>query len=169
MSTDNPAEQAFEQAQQEFVKDLRAPTLYADIMTAKTIDEVYKAAFDIQAKIGPQGKLRNLAKIKPLLDRLSEYAMVIEVFMQVKPDVIALIWGPIKIILQWSSQISSVIEKVADTLESVGHALPQFAVLAQTFNTSDTVKHALAMFYLDLLDFYRIMIDFFRKTRKFTI
>ncbi|KAH7150359.1 hypothetical protein B0J13DRAFT_549979 [Dactylonectria estremocensis] len=165
MSTDNPAEQSFEQAQQKFLKNLGDPGLYKEILTAKTIDEVYKATSEIQAKMAPQGKLRHLAKIKPLLDRLSEYALVIEVFMQVKPDVIALIWGPIKIILLWSSQISNVLEKVADTLESVGHALPQFAALAQTFDTSDAVKDALALFYLDILDFYRIIFDFFRKTR----
>ncbi|KAH7148334.1 hypothetical protein EDB81DRAFT_792040 [Dactylonectria macrodidyma] len=161
MSTDNPAEQSFEQAQQRFLRDLHDPGLYKEILTAKTIDEVYKATSDIQGKMAPQGKLRYLAKIKPLLDRLSEFASVIDV----KPDVTALIWGPIKIILLWSSQVSNVLNKVADTLESVGHALPQFAVLAQTFDTSDVVKDLLALFYLDILDFYRILFDFFRKTR----
>ncbi|RSL95801.1 hypothetical protein CEP52_011839 [Fusarium oligoseptatum] len=165
MTTNNAAEQSFEQAQQRFLKDLRDPGLYKEILTAKSIDEVYKTTSDIQAKMGPQGKMRHLAKIKPLLDRLTEYALVIEVFMQVKPDVIALIWGPIKIILLWSSQISSVLNKISDTLESVGHALPQFAVLAQTFESSDVVKDTLALFYLDILDFYRIIFDFFRKTR----
>ncbi|RSL44831.1 hypothetical protein CEP53_011049 [Fusarium sp. AF-6] len=165
MTTNNAAEQSFEQAQQRFIKDLRDPGLYKEILTAKSIDEVYKTTSDIQAKMGPQGKMRHLAKIKPLLDRLTEYALVIEVFMQVKPDVIALIWGPIKIILLWSSQISSVLNKISDTLESVGHALPQFAVLAQTFESSDVVKDTLALFYLDILDFYRIIFDFFRKTR----
>ncbi|KAJ4193958.1 hypothetical protein NW767_010198 [Fusarium falciforme] len=165
MSTNNSAQEPFEQAQQRFLRDLRDPGLYKEILTAKSIDEVYKATSEIQAKMGPQGKMRHLAKIKPLLDRLTEYALVIEVFMQVKPDVIALIWGPIKIILLWSSQISSVLNKISDTLESVGHALPQFAVLMQTFNSNDVVKDALALFYLDILDFYRIIFDFFRKTR----
>ncbi|KAL6355681.1 hypothetical protein LRP88_11285 [Fusarium phalaenopsidis] len=165
MSTNNSAEESFEQAQQRFLRDLRDPGLYKEILTAKSIDEVYKATSEIQAKMGPQGKMRHLAKIKPLLDRLTEYALVIEVFMQVKPDVIALIWGPIKIILLWSSQISSVLNKISDTLESVGYALPQFAVLMQTFKSNDVVKDALALFYLDILDFYRIIFDFFRKTR----
>ncbi|KAL2672527.1 hypothetical protein Neosp_013239 [[Neocosmospora] mangrovei] len=165
MSTNNAAEDSFEQAQQRFLRDLRDPDLYKEILTAKSINEVYKATSDIQAKMGQQGKMRHLAKIKPLLDRLTEYASVIEVFMQAKPDVIALIWGPIKIILLWSSQISSVLNKITDTLESVGHALPQFAVLAQTFDLNDVVKDALALFYLDILDFYRIIFDFFRKTR----
>ncbi|KAH7253331.1 hypothetical protein B0J15DRAFT_447743 [Fusarium solani] len=166
MSTDNPVEQSFEEAQLRFQRDLRGdPKLYENILTARTIDEVYKATSDIQAKMAPQGKMRHLAKIKPLLDRLAEYALVIEVFMQVKPDVIALIWGPIKVILLWSSQISNVLDKIADTLESVGHALPQFAVLAQTFDSNDVVKDALALFYLDIMDFYRIIFDFFRKTR----
>ncbi|KAF4452091.1 NACHT domain protein [Fusarium austroafricanum] len=165
MSTTTPAQQALEQAQQAFRNKVESPNIYDEILTAGNIEEVYKVTNDIQSKLAPQGKLRHLAKIKPFLDRLSEYASVIEVFVQVKPDILALIWGPIKIILQWSSQISSVLDKVADVLERIGYALPQFARLAQTFNTSDVVKSALTLYYEDILDLYAILFHFFRKTR----
>ncbi|KAF7555032.1 hypothetical protein G7Z17_g2472 [Cylindrodendrum hubeiense] len=165
MSSSNPVQEALEQAQKAFRKKLQDPRLYEEILATTTIDDVYKETSKIQANIAPSGKLRHLAKIKPLLDRLSEYALVIEVFIQVKPDLLALIWGPIKIILMWSSQINAVFDKVADTLATIGHALPQFAVMAQTFETSDVVKAALALFYEDILDFYGIAFELFRKTR----
>ncbi|KAF5698369.1 NACHT domain-containing protein [Fusarium globosum] len=165
MSTSTPAQQALEQALQAFRSKVENPNIYDEILTTGTIEEVYKLTNDIQSKLAPQGKLRHLAKIKPFLDRLSEYASVIEVFVQVKPDILALIWGPIKIILHWSSQISSVLDKVADVLERVGYALPHFARMAQTFNTSDAVKSALTLYYEDILDLYAILFHFFRKTR----
>jgi len=164
MSTSTPAQQALEQAQQTFRSKVESPNIYDEILTAGTIEEVYKLTNDIQSKLAPQGKLRHLAKIKPFLDRLSEYASVIEVFVQVKSDIFALIWGPIKIILHWSSQISSVLDKVADVLERVGYALPHFARMAQTFNASDAVMSALTLYYEDILDLYAIFFHFFRKT-----
>ncbi|KAF5659325.1 NACHT domain-containing protein [Fusarium denticulatum] len=165
MSTSTPAQQALEQAQQRFRSKVESPSIYDEILIAGTIEEVYKLTNDIQSKLAPQGKLRHLAKIKPFLDRLSEYASVIEVFIQAKPDILALIWGPIKIILHWSSQISSVLDKVADILETVGYALPHFARMAQTFNASDAVMSALTLYYEDILDLYAIFFHFFRKTR----
>ncbi|KAF5721586.1 NACHT domain-containing protein [Fusarium mundagurra] len=165
MSTNTPAQQALEQAQQAFRSKVESPNIYEEILSAGTIEEVYKLTNDIQSKLAPQGKLRHLAKIKPFLDRLSEYAGVIEVFVQVKPDILALIWGPIKIILHWSSQISSVLDKVANVLESAGYALPHFARMAQTFNTSDAVMSALTLYYEDILDLYTVLFHFFRKTR----
>ncbi|KAF5532216.1 NACHT domain-containing protein [Fusarium mexicanum] len=165
MSTSTPAQQALERAQQVFRNKVESPNIYDEILSAGTIEEVYKLTNDIQSKLAPQGKLRHLAKIKPFLDRLSEYASVIEVFVQAKPDILAFLWGPIKIILHWSSQISSVLDKVADVLEKVGYALPHFARMAQTFNASDAVMSAVTLYYEDILDFYAIFFHFFRKTR----
>ncbi|KAF5578807.1 NACHT domain protein [Fusarium subglutinans] len=151
--------------QQVFRNKVESPNIYDEILSAGTIEEVYKLTNDIQPKLAPQGKLWHLAKIKPFLDRLSEYTSVIEVFVQAKPDILAFLWGPIKIILHWSSQISSVLDKVADILEKVGYALPHFTRMAQTFNASDAVMSAVTLYNEDILDFYAIFFHFFRKTR----
>ena len=42
----------------------------------------------------------NLGRIRPLLKTLLSYSLVIEVFVNAKPDVLAFIWGPIKLCLQ---------------------------------------------------------------------
>ncbi|WYZ35798.1 hypothetical protein EsH8_X_000445 [Colletotrichum jinshuiense] len=164
MSTNNTAQQALEEAQQAFRMKIRNSSMYDEVLTTTTVDDVYKAISEIQAKIASKGKLRYLGKIRPFLDRLSEYASTIEVFVQAKPEVLALLWGPIKMILLWSSAVNDVLDKMADALASIGIVLPQFALLAKTFEASDVVKAALSLFYEDILDFYGITIDFFRKT-----
>ncbi|KAI5458907.1 hypothetical protein BGZ63DRAFT_389893 [Mariannaea sp. PMI_226] len=165
MSSTSPAQQAFEQALQAFRNKVQNPALYEEILRTTTIVDVYKETAKIQARLAPEGKLRHLARIKPFLDRISAYATVIDTFAQAKPELLAVIWGPIRLILLWSSQISTVLEKVADTLVSIGNALPQFATMSETFTASEVVKAALVLFYEDILDFYGITLDFFRKTR----
>ena len=46
----------------------------------------------IQTEQASRNSLRNMARIRPFLDTLEQYAKVIEVFVNVKPDVLAFIW-----------------------------------------------------------------------------
>lgn len=57
-----------------------------------TIDDVLKAAKKIQEKQGKRALLRNLNRIKPYIDGLIQFSRVIEVFVQVKPEIMAFIW-----------------------------------------------------------------------------
>ena len=169
MSPTDPGENAFEDAKQAFRKKLKDPRLYDQILATKTVDDVYEATAKLQETTLGSGRLRYLGKIRRFLEQLSSYAAVIEVFIQVKPDVLALIWGPIKLLLQWSSEINKALDQVTDVMERVGQVLPQFARLVQTFEMSDAIRAALALFYEDILDIHRITLDFFRKTRGYTL
>ncbi|KAK9780358.1 hypothetical protein SCAR479_02995 [Seiridium cardinale] len=165
MSTTDPVQAAFEEAQREFRKKLKSPDLYEQILNTATVDKVYNAITKLQETTLGRGRLRNLAKIGKFLERLSSYAAVIEVFIQVKPDLLALIWGPIKMLILLSSRLNSALDKVTDLMEKIGNILPQFSRLVETFEDSNQIKAALAMFYEDLLDFYQITLDFFNKKR----
>jgi len=57
-----------------------------------TIADVYNEVKEIQHKQAETKTLRNLQKIRPYVDLLGKYSSVIEVFVQAKPDVLALIW-----------------------------------------------------------------------------
>ncbi len=169
MSTTDPVLKAFEDAQLAFRKKLKDPRLYEEILTTTKVDDVYEATAKLQETILGNGRLRNLGKISRFIKQLSSYAAVIEVFVQVKPDVLALIWGPIKLLLQWSSELSSALDQITDVMKRIGQALPQFTVLVETFEMSDAIRAALALFYEDMLDFYRVTLDFFRKPRGYTV
>ena len=57
-----------------------------------TADELKDAIEEIQNAQAQRNGLRNLNKIKHFLHGLDQYAGVLEVFMQVKPDILGLIW-----------------------------------------------------------------------------
>ncbi|RAL06527.1 NACHT domain protein [Aspergillus homomorphus CBS 101889] len=148
MATNDPALEVFHEAQTSFRNNLKDPDLYSEILASNTISDVYNATNKLQEEAARKG------------------AGVIEAFLQVKPE-LALIWGPVKLLLLWSSQLSIAFDKVADTMVKVGYALPQFATVLGVFEWSDAIRAALALFYGDLLDFYRVNLDFFRKHRDY--
>jgi hypothetical protein len=76
----------------------------------------------------------------------------------VKPEVLALIWGPIRLLLVWTAVTAAMVE--------IGDALPQFVEAAKIFSDREKLKDVLALFYRDILDFYIITLEFFSLSRK---
>lgn len=107
--------------------------------------------FHYSPKAGAKGHLRDLQKISPYLDCLKEYSAVIEVFAQVKPDIIALIWGPIKLLLQWTSVMLRSFDAITKTLCEIGDLLPEFKRVTKLFSEHVILKEVLALFFQDIL------------------
>jgi len=63
-----------------------------DFASCQSITDVFKEIEKIQEEQGRTRTLRNMRKIQPFLDGIQQYAGVIDTFVQVKPDVLALIW-----------------------------------------------------------------------------
>ncbi|KAE8391110.1 hypothetical protein BDV23DRAFT_182821 [Aspergillus alliaceus] len=162
MASINLVQQAFTDAQRSFRAKLRDPDIYNQLLATRNVDEVYKTTMKLQEEAN--GKGRHLAKIRSFLDRLSKYAGVIDIIVSAKPEILALIWGPLKLLLQWSSQMTAALDKFTTTLVEIGHALPHVEVMGGIFQ-SVPIKNALALLYEDVLDFYRVNFDFFRKKR----
>jgi hypothetical protein len=161
----DPVEDAFNSAKQAFQMSLADPNLYNEILTATTIADVYKLTTRLQEDAASQARLRHLARIRPFLERLSAYVDVLDTFVQAKPTLLALIWGPIRLIILWSSQLNQALDAIADATVKIAQALPHFASMAQTFAQNHAIKAALGVFYQDILDFYIIVLNFFRMSR----
>ncbi|UPL01667.1 hypothetical protein LCI18_012601 [Fusarium solani-melongenae] len=156
---------AFESAIQGFKNNLKDPSLYDQILQTTSIDQVYDATDQLQKEQSKTGRLRHLSKIEPFLDRLREYSGVVETFVQAKPDILALIWGPIKLLLLWGDALTKSFTAVSDTLEEVGSLLPEFCKVTSIFTDSIRLQEILVLFFRDILDLYLITINFFSLPR----
>ncbi|OBR03043.1 Nacht domain protein [Colletotrichum higginsianum IMI 349063] len=163
--TYDPAQHAFKSAIHEFKSNLKNEELYRQILETTSIDQVYDATDSLQKEQAKKGHLRNLSKIDVYLSRLREYAGVVEVFVQVQPDILALIWGPIKLILQWANVLKQSFDAIVNTLEEIGILLPEFTEMSRIFEDNDRVKEVLVLFFKDILDFYLITLQFFSSSR----
>ncbi|KAL2687927.1 hypothetical protein Neosp_005497 [[Neocosmospora] mangrovei] len=156
---------AFDRAIEKFKKDLDNPDLYEQILQTTSIDQVYDATDQLQKEQSKTGSLRHLSKIGPFLGRIKEYADAVDTFVQAKPDILALIWGPIKLLLLWANVLKQSFDAISDTLEEVGSLMPEFCEVAKIFTDSIPLQEILVLFFRDMLDLYLIAIKFFSLTR----
>ncbi|KAK9774329.1 putative NACHT domain-containing protein [Seiridium cardinale] len=158
------AQAAFDSAIRDFKSKLNDPRVFNEILQTTSIDQVYDATDKLQEEQSKKGHLRNLARIAPYLTRLNDYAASIEVFVQVKPEILALIWGPIKLLLQWASAVKTSFDAIVTVTEDIGILLPEFKKSAQMFHENKQINHVLALFFKDILDFYVIALKFFKQS-----
>ncbi|KAI2621405.1 hypothetical protein GGS26DRAFT_262370 [Hypomontagnella submonticulosa] len=155
---------AFKSAKDDFKRSLKNPALY-DFSRISTIDDVLEEATKIEKQQAKTKTLRGLTRIRPFINGLKEYSAVVEVFVQAKPDVLSLIWGPLKLILQASCSVISAFEKVVKVIADLGITLPSFKVYAQLFQSNHEIRRALCLFYADIMDFYAVLLNFLANRR----
>ncbi|KAF3061219.1 nacht domain protein [Daldinia childiae] len=166
MATTPPSwlDEAFKSAKEDFKKNLKNPALY-DFSKINSPDDVIDEAIKIQKQQAKTRTLRGLKRIDPFINGLKEYAAVIEVFVQVKPDIMGIIWGSLKFILQASSAVISTFEKVVKVIGDLGMTLPSFRIYAQLFESNHEIRRVLCLFYADILDFYAVLLNFLSNRR----
>lgn len=166
MATEDRISQAFQDAQEAFRCKLNDPSTYTQILATRNAADMLKEVSKVQERLAKRGDLRYMGKIRRFIETLSTYSGVVEQFVQVKPEVLALIWGPIKLLILWSAQQREALDKVLQIMEEIELLLPQFQQLTVAFESSDLIKGTLVMFYEDILEFYQVMLEFFLRTSK---
>lgn len=156
---------AFDKAKQDFLASLKDPSLFNSFVTVTSIDEVYAFTTRLQQDQSKRHGLRNLLKIKPFLDRLKEFASAIDVLVSAKPEILALIWGPIKFLLQMSDNLTKSFDAIVEAMAMIGNKLPLFEAYSMLFKENDRVAQVLVLFYKDILDFYEVVLNFFSAKR----
>ncbi|KAI1389343.1 uncharacterized protein F4822DRAFT_197847 [Hypoxylon trugodes] len=151
----------FVKAKSEFLGELKDKKNKSELQKACTVDDIWAYTAKLQVEQGHERRLRGLQKIQPYLERLQEYAGVIEVFVQVKPDILALIWGSIKILLQSSSNVTKCFDAILDVMKCLGPALPTFNKFTPLLNANERIGYVLGLFFKDILDFYLTALNFF--------
>ncbi|KAF7118883.1 hypothetical protein CNMCM5793_008519 [Aspergillus hiratsukae] len=159
------ANNAFQAAMLEFKTNLNNDELYAKLLAVTSIDDVYDLTDKLQADQGRKGHLRHLAKVEPYLNRLREYTGAIDTFVQVYPEIMGLIWGPTKLLLQWSSVLAQSFDAILNTTADIGLLLPEFQEVAVLFSQNVRIYDVLVLFFKDILDFYQIGLKFFTMPR----
>ena len=90
MSMSPTLSSAFDEALLRFKQDL--PDHERRDFAIASVEDVYDEIRKIQEWQGKQGLLRNLRRIEPYINGLTQFSKVIEVFVQAKPEIMAFIW-----------------------------------------------------------------------------
>ncbi len=126
-----------------------------------TLEDVWKAAREIECEQSARTSLRNMRRIEPALRSLESYANCIEVFCQGFPF-LSFVWGPIKFILLLARQHINVLEHILEAYKDISAALPRIDILKAAFANDEDFQRVLGNIYSDLLEFHHQAYKFFR-------
>ena len=151
----------FEQAKKAFMAQLsREEQDEVHLTTASSVLDHMKR---LQIEQERRGLQRGLKKIKPFIDGLQKYSTTIEQFVTINPGILAAIWGPVKLLLQISSNVAKCFDSILNALRDIGYCLPRFDMFSRVFQRDTRVSEVLVWLYTDLLEFYREVLKLFRK------
>lgn len=93
MSSTNTAwlDDEFKAVRDDFLKNVKNPGKH-DFTKVTTAKDVWDATDEIQKRQSQTKTLRGLNRTRPFLEALDQFSGTIEVFVQAKPDILALIW-----------------------------------------------------------------------------
>lgn len=140
----------FEKATQSFKDRLPESVSWDEFLKTTSVEDVY----DITDKLQDEKGLRNLSKTRSYLERLRGYVGVVQDAIPESHDVLALLWGPLALLFQWSSENDKAYSSIIDAVAEIGKSLPDFQASSALLSQNDECKNTLVLFFKDILDFY---------------
>ncbi|ETS80391.1 hypothetical protein PFICI_07920 [Pestalotiopsis fici W106-1] len=147
---DNHLASQFELAARTFEKKLPKPDLWVQILEVTSVSDLYTITDSLQEEQRQNSGLRNLSKIQLYLKRLEGFANIISDVVSKSRNVLAVIWGPLALLLQWAKTLDYAFDCLLGAFAEVGKRLPDFMEIDQ----SSATKEILFLFFKDLIDIY---------------
>ncbi|KAF4626218.1 hypothetical protein G7Y89_g11943 [Cudoniella acicularis] len=132
MAPEGPLPNSFNRAFTDFQRRLSAHQI-EDFQFA-TLQSLQEAIQNIQHEQAQRQGLRNLAKIRPFIEGLTQYSITIEIFVNIQP-LIGAVWGPIIFCLQVASKMNEAFNALLEAYEMIGAALPIVQTVDKLFYT----------------------------------
>ncbi|KAI1737673.1 hypothetical protein F4680DRAFT_203534 [Xylaria scruposa] len=153
----------FEEAARSFRDSLVGSVNFDEISNITSIADVYDFTDKLQAEQHKDGGLRNLPKINIYLERLEGYATNIDFVIRGNHNILALIWGPIVLLLQWSRVLDKAYDSLIDAIATIGQIIPDFRSSISASNRSQETMEITVLFFKDILNFYRETLQLFAR------
>jgi len=165
-----PAQKAARRAIETAFKDLErtiAPAESRDF-SSTTLDDVRKAAIDIERQLAARQSLRNTRRLEPLFKGLEHYAKVIEVLAN-GTDHLPWIWAPIKLVLKIAADYIDAFERIVRAYSQIADSLRRFQALERSFQGKPEIYPTFAVFYANIIAFHKAAYKFVSRPCTFSL
>ncbi|KAF2114940.1 C2H2 domain-containing protein [Lophiotrema nucula] len=126
-----------------------------------TFDNLCHEIGRIQVEQENHKRMMNLSRIQSCLEALDQFGKVIEIFLNVS-DAVAFVWGPIKFLLITATNFTESFDTLLSAYEQIGETLPLLKEYESLFGSSAAMLNALELIYIDILEFHRHALRFFK-------
>jgi hypothetical protein len=140
---------AFAEARRSFIASLSADDL-ALLGNSCTAEDVLAEVRKAEEEHRDRSKSRKYVKgIEPFVRGAEQYGKAVDVFIHIntKPEILALILGAAKLVLQLAGDFIDFFERIVDMFRRLGKSLGRFEIYARLYPTSERLKPALVEGY----------------------
>ncbi|KAK8876959.1 hypothetical protein PGQ11_001905 [Apiospora arundinis] len=130
------------------------------LFTASSLEKVNAEIQSIQVRHGSRKQLRSLSRISKFLEAMNQIEQLAQIFLNVS-EVVAFVWGPIKLALMMASTRIQTLELLLDTYVEIGEVIPSLWQYEALFKEAPTVLEVLEKYFCDILEFHRNAMDVF--------
>ncbi|KAK7917257.1 hypothetical protein PG985_010865 [Apiospora marii] len=156
MSAPNAFEKALAAFNSELTDSERAQFQFA------TSQDVRVAILTIQAEQRRSKKIINLTRIQGVIEAMEQLGKVLEVFLN-SSDILAFVWGPMKLILLTASTWAESLDTLLDAYEQISDHLPILQKYEDLFRTQPEMQAAVEMIWADVLRFHSQALRIFKQ------
>ncbi|KAM0239464.1 hypothetical protein ACHAP5_008320 [Fusarium lateritium] len=114
----------------------------------------------IQSKLGREHGLCRLTRVEALVRAMKHIEELVTIFLNVS-EVVAFIWGPIKLALMVATTWGDSIRQVIDVYEEITEALGNLAFFRKLIQSREHLRLVLEDYFSDILRFHRCVLDVF--------
>ncbi|KAI0878364.1 hypothetical protein GGS24DRAFT_518152 [Hypoxylon argillaceum] len=129
---------------------------------ATSIDDVKAEIGNIQNRLGSMKKLRSLRRISHFIEAMGQIEQLVQIFLNVS-NVVAFVWGPIKLSLLLAAARVESLECLLDTYVEVGEIIPSLQQYDQLFKAAPCVLEVLEKYFCDILEFHQNALSVFAR------
>ncbi|THX16596.1 hypothetical protein D6D13_01137 [Aureobasidium pullulans] len=108
------------------------------------------------------------ARISPLLESIQQFSGIVETFVSSHPQIAALIWGSIKLVLQIASNFTAYFDDLSGLLMTIGKRCPRFHEYQKLYGHSTGLQKALCDFYAAIVHCCEQAVKAICRTGKFS-
>lgn len=107
-------------------------------------------------------KLRSLRRISHFIEAMGQIEQLVQIFLNVS-NVVAFVWGPIKLSLLLVAARVESLECLLDTYVEVGEIIPSLQQYDQLFKAAPCVLEVLEKYFCDILEFHQNALSVFAR------
>ncbi|KEZ43202.1 hypothetical protein SAPIO_CDS4876 [Scedosporium apiospermum] len=127
-----------------------------------TLDELKASIEKIQDEQVSKNKNRNLNRVKAFLEGMQQYEEIVKVFLNTC-NYLAFVWGPMKFLLQVTSNFVNAFDALLDMYNEIGEQLGLLGKYQSLFCEKPHMMNVLEMIYVDILEFHAKALSYFRQ------
>ncbi|EKJ70215.1 hypothetical protein FPSE_09589 [Fusarium pseudograminearum CS3096] len=116
----------------------------------------------IQNELGREKSLCRIGRMSRFLDAMEEVEKLVTIFLNVS-EVVAFIWGPVKLVLMLATTWTISVKNIIDAYEEIAIALDNLNVFHNVIRHNEQLKRMLEDYFSDILRFHTSILAVFSK------